>query len=115
MEQYLPYVVSVISALISGIITYMAAWRQTKNEIEKLIKQHELDMESLREKNQMELEKMNIEHRHELELIEKEYEQKIGSDFMNNMMSEVMKYPEVKGQIISGMNKTSGKKDRRGR
>lgn len=110
MEQYLSYAVSIICALISGIVTYAVSRRQTKNEIEKLIKQHELDMESLREKNQMELEKMNIEHRHELELKEKEFEQKLSSDFMNNMMSEVMKYPEIKGQIISGMSKSSRKK-----
>lgn len=110
MQNYLPYVVSIVCAMISGVVTYAVSRRQTKNEIEKIIKQHEFEMESLREKNQMELEKMKIEHKHEIELQEKEFEQKIGADFMNNMMSEVMKYPEIKGQILSGIKKNSKNK-----
>ena len=105
MEQYLSYAVSVICALISGIVTYAVSRRQTKSEIEKLVKQHELDMESLREKNQMEVERISIEHKHELELKEKEFEQKLSSDLIINIMSEMIKDPKIKGQILAGMNK----------
>lgn len=105
MEQYISYAVSVICALISGIVTYAVSRRQTKGEIEKLVKQHELDMESLREKNQMELERIGIEHKHELELKEKEFEQKMSSDLINNIMSEMIKDPKIKGQILASMNK----------
>lgn len=44
MTDFLPYIVSVICALISGFITYGVARRQMKAEIQKIEKQHELNL-----------------------------------------------------------------------
>lgn len=55
MENVLPYVVSVITALISGICAFVAAKAQSgaalesvketnRHDIEKLLRQHEIDM-----------------------------------------------------------------------
>ena len=36
MDKYLPYIVTIICTLISGFISYFAARRQSKADIEKL-------------------------------------------------------------------------------
>ena len=68
MNIYLPYIVSVICAAIAGFASYAVARKQAKADIERLIKQHELDIEKEREKFTMEKEKMELEHKHQLEL-----------------------------------------------
>ena len=50
METYLPYIVSVICATIAGFASYAVARKQAKADIQKLEKQHELDIEKEREK-----------------------------------------------------------------
>ena len=50
MEKYLPYIASTACAIISGISSYIAARRQAKSDLHKLMKQHELDIEKEREK-----------------------------------------------------------------
>ena len=67
MEEYLPYIVTVICSMISGFGSYFAARRQAKTEIQKLQKQHELDLEAEREKFKMEKEKMELVHKQEME------------------------------------------------
>lgn len=42
LNEYMPYFTSIICALISGIVTYIVSRKQTKNEINKLIKQHRI-------------------------------------------------------------------------
>ena len=60
METYLPYIVSVICAAIAGFTSYSVARKQAKADIQKLEKQHELDIEKEREKFAMEKEKMEL-------------------------------------------------------
>ena len=48
MNIYLPYIVSVICAAIAGFASYAVARKQAKADIERLIKQHELDIEKER-------------------------------------------------------------------
>ena len=45
MNIYLPYIVSVICAAIAGFASYAVARKQAKADIERLIKQHELDID----------------------------------------------------------------------
>lgn len=68
MEQYLPYIVTILCSLISGVASYLASRRQTKADLEKLQKQHELDIEKEREMFEMQKERMELEHKHQLEL-----------------------------------------------
>ena len=107
MENYLPYIVSVVCALISGFTSYAVARRQSKEDIRKT---YELDLENEKEKHKLEIDKLELEHKHQLELQQKQFENQLGSDMMNTLISEAMKMPEVKKQISQGMNITGNKK-----
>lgn len=117
MQTILPYIVSIIVALISGGASYAAARRSSKVELEalkesnkhdlnKLMEQHKVDIDSLERKHKMDIEKLNLEHAHQMELREKEFELSLGS----SMVSEVMKMPEIRQQISKGFNGKNGKR-----
>ena len=99
MSTYLPYIVSVICALIAGITSYAVARKQTKADIQKLEKQYELDLEKEREKFTMEKEKMELEHKHQLELKQKELENQLGTDMVSTLMKEYMRSPAGQAQM----------------
>lgn len=105
MQEYLPYIVSIICAAISGFASYSVARKQAKNDLDIISKQHEVDLEALERKHQMEVEKINLEHKHQLELREKEFEAQLSS----SLITEAIKLPEVRQQISRGM-KNSGRK-----
>ena len=79
LSEYMPYFTSIICALISGIVTYIVSRKQTKNEINKLIKQHELNLESQRKQYEHEIAILNLEHEHQLKLKDKELENKLSN------------------------------------
>lgn len=110
MNEIMPYVVSIVSALIAAISSVVISRKTTRGEIEKLIKQHELDIETEREKHRNELEKKEVEHKYQLELMQKEMENRLGTDMMNTIMAEAMRTPEIRNQISQGFRKYSGKK-----
>ena len=105
MEQYLPYIATVVCSVISGIASYSASRRQAKADLEKLQKQHELELEKEREKFSMEKEKMELEHKHQLELQQKEMENQLGSDVISTMMKEYMRSPEGRAQMRGASKK----------
>lgn len=109
METYLPYIVTVLCSLISGFASFFASRRQSKAELQKLQKQHELDIEKERELFAMEKEKMELEHRHQLELKQKEMENQLGANLTNTLITEAMKMPEVRQQFAQGV-RNNGKK-----
>ena len=111
MEQYLPYIVTILCSLISGIASYLASRRQTKADLEKLQTQHELDIEKEREMFTMQKERMELEHKHQLELKQKELENQLGANFTNTLLTEAMKMPEVRQQFAQGV-RNGGKKHR---
>lgn len=110
MDMYLPYVVSIVCALISGITSYLVSRKQMKVELEKLNTQYKLDIEKEREKFSMEKEKMELEHKYELEKQQKEFENQLGGNFVNTMITETMKMPEIRRQIMQGMSTSKKKK-----
>ena len=110
----MPYIASVICALISGVVTYLVSRKQTKSEIQKLEKQHQLDIEKEREKHIMELEKIEMQHKYEMELKDKEMANQIGGNALNSIISSVMDTPEVKQEIAKSV-KTSNNKSTKGK
>ena len=107
MSTYLPYVVSIIVAIISGLFSYMLASKKcrteinslkesNKHEIDRLMQQHKLDIESLERKHELEVEKMELEHKHQLELVQKQAENDMGSTLINSMVQTAMKTPEAR-------------------
>ena len=109
MSVYLPYIVSIICAAIAGFTSYAVARKQAKADLQKLEKQHELNLEKERELFAMEKEKMEIEHSHQLELVQKEMENNLGASLTNTILMEALKMPEVRQQITQGMKSSSKK------
>ena len=101
MQELLPYIASVLCAVISGVSSYAIARKQSKNDLKIIVKQHEVDLKALERKHQMELEKLHLEHQHQLELQEKDFEAKLSS----SLLTEAMRMPEVRQAITSGMKK----------
>lgn len=104
IKEYLPYIVSVVVALISGIGSYIAAAKKchsdmnalkesNAHEIKRLMEQHKLDIDSLEREHKMEMEKLELEHKHQLEMKDKEMETSMGSSIINTMMDAAMKTP----------------------
>ena len=101
MQNYLPYIVSILCAFVSGISSYFVARKQSKHDIEVIVKQHEVDLEALERQHQMEVEKIDLEHSHQMELKEKDFETQLSS----SLLSEAMKLPAIRQQISQGMKK----------
>lgn len=87
--------------------------QKTKADMQKLVKQHELDIEKEREKYAMEKERMEIEHRHQLELLQKESENTLGTSVTNTLITEAMKIPEIREQFSQGVKNGSKRKIKR--
>lgn len=109
MEQYLPYIVTVLCSVFSGIASYSVSRRQAKADLEKLQKQHELDIEKEREMFAMQKERMELEHKHQLELKQKEMENQLGTDLVSTMIKEYMRSPAGQAQMRSSASKKKGK------
>ena len=104
LQDYMPYIVSIVCALISGIASYCVARKQTKSDMYKLEKQFQLDLEKEREKFEMEKEKMEIEHRYQMELKQKELDNALSGAMVSSVMTEAMKNPDIQRQIQSGIS-----------
>ena len=91
----MPYIVAVLCSLISGFASYLTSCRQSKSDIQELVKKHELDIEKERERFAMEKEKIEIEHKHQLELKQKEMENQLGTDLIATITKEYVHSPEV--------------------
>jgi len=101
MQEYLPYIVSVVCALISGLTSYLVTRKKAKNDLSTIVKQHEVDLEALAIKHQMEIEKINLEHSHQIELQEKDFEAR----FSSSLITEAMRIPQIRQQISQEMIK----------
>lgn len=82
------HIFSIITALISGIITYLVARNGNKKDIEilkiqniadmeKLMNQHKIDIEAMKEKHKLELELKEVEQKYKLEILKLENENEI--------------------------------------
>ena len=82
------HIFSIITALISGVITYLVARSGNKKDIElvkiqnnadmeKLMNQHKIDIEAMKEKHKLELELKEVEQKYKLEIIKLENENEI--------------------------------------
>lgn len=109
-KDILPYIVSVVSSLIAGVSSWLVSRKQTKEDLEKLEKQHELDIQKERELFQMEKEKMEMNHQHQLELLEKENKNALSAGVIKTILAEAMKNPAIQQQITQS---TNGRNNRR--
>lgn len=105
MKDFLPYIVSIVSAVISGCASYFISRKQFKEDLKRLEKQHELDIEKEREMFKIEKEKMELEHQYKMELLQKEAENKMGSEIINTLFSKAMDNPEIQNQLSQGIKR----------
>jgi len=105
MEKYLPYIVTIVCSIVSGLISYFASRAKSKADTDRLVKQYELDIENEREKFKMEKERLEIEHKHQLELMQAEAD----NNLSNTIITEAMKIPEVRQQVSQGVRNGSRK------
>lgn len=117
LTEYLPYIISILVALISGVVSYAAACKKAKAELEvvraesehdlnKLMEQHKLDLDAIRKKHELEIEKINLEHKHQMELKQMELNSQLG----NGLISEFMKMPAVREEVTKGIKSSMHKK-----
>ena len=117
MIDYLPYIVSVLVAVVSGIASYAAASKTARKELEvvkeankhdmqKLMEQHKIDIDSLERTHQMNIERMKLEHQLELERSQHSFD----NNFTAELIKEAMKMPEVRNQIAQGIKKGINRK-----
>ena len=109
----LPYIFSAFSALVAGLWSYFGARKQAKDEINRLVKQHELDLDTQKKVFEMEKEKMELEHKHKLEIVQQEIGVKAGADIMTSVFSAALNTPEAKQQISQEMRKRNNKNKRK--
>ncbi len=91
------YIFSVITAVISGMVTYLVARNNNKKDIEiiniqnkadteRLMNQHKVDIEAMKEKQKLELELKEVEQKYKLEIMKlgNENEIKRSTEIANN-------------------------------
>lgn len=120
MEEYMPYVVSVLTALISGVASVYIASKRASSElqaleqkgaqdIERLMHQHEVDIDSMEKAHQLELEKMKAQHQLELESMEKQVANEASSQIIVGLFSQLLSNPEMQQILMDQMKDSSGK------
>lgn len=121
MEEYMPYVVSVLTALISGAASVYIASKRASSElqaleqkgaqdIERLMHQHEVDIDSMEKAHQLELKKMKAQHQLELESMEKQVANEAGSQIIVGLFSQLLSNPEMQQILMNQMKDNPGKR-----
>ncbi|MHB8962575.1 MAG: hypothetical protein ACYC5K_05410 [Saccharofermentanales bacterium] len=105
MNIYLPYIASILCALISGFASYAKTRKQVKVDIRKLQKQYELDMEKEREKFVMEKARMEMDHKNQLELNQAQSGNKLIADMISTMTKEYLHSPTGQAQMRTASSK----------
>lgn len=106
MKELLPYIVSVLVAVITGFISYITSrvkaktdirtlQEQNKHELERLMHQHALDIESLEKQHKFEIDRLELEHKHNMEYKQKEQESSILNGVLQSTFSEVLRTPDA--------------------
>ena len=114
LKGFMPYIVSILTAIISGISSYCLSKRNFKNEVEtikinneheinKLMEQHKIDIENLKEKHILEMDAKSKEYEHEKEILELKSKNNINEknqEMMSSAMSGIL--GNVVNDVISG-------------
>lgn len=107
--------IAIVPAAISGVVSYLIATKNCKNEIdtlktsnkheiEKLMKRHEIDIESLKEKHKLDMETKEKEHQLRIEEIKVKNEQEMlkkEKELSNSAMYSIM--GDATKELFSGM------------
>lgn len=114
LKEFMPYIVSILTAIISGISSYSLSKRNFKNEVEtiklnneheikKLMEQHKVDIDNLKEKHKLEMEIKEKDFQHEKEMQQLKSKSIIdekNQELMNTALSGVV--ADVFKDVMSG-------------
>ncbi|MGN0622969.1 MAG: hypothetical protein ACI4JA_03345 [Oscillospiraceae bacterium] len=128
MKEIMPYVISVLTALISMIVSIYVCNRNCKNEIKKLKLQNEQDIQKIQKQHENDLETMTLQHQQEMEkleqiqthVMEKQREEAalkavtgITETFTENLTNSILDAPAVKNEINKQANNAFVRKKNR--
>ena len=105
MKEYLPYLVSILTAVLSAIVSITVCKKQTKTEIDKIKEQSKANIELEREKLQLEKEKIELEHKLELEKIHTQNDDAFASGITDKLLDMAFQNPDVQKQFADGIKK----------
>jgi len=116
-ELIVQLIIGIVPAIFAGIVSYIVSLKKckseiktmdisNKHEIDKLMKQHEIDIEALKEKQKLDLEKLEKEHELKMKEIKLQSEQEIlkkEKELSNSAMYSTMQgsLESVMGNIFS--------------
>ena len=73
LKEFMPYIVSILTAIISGISSYSLSKRNFKNEVETIKLNNEHEINKLMEQQKVDIDNQKEKHKLEMELKEKQY------------------------------------------
>lgn len=135
-ELIVQLTIGIVPAIFAGIVSYIVSLKKckaeiktmdisNKHEIDKLMKQHEIDIESLKEKQKLELEKLDKEHdlkmkemklQSEQDILKKEKELSNSAMYttmqgsLESLMGNVFSSPEVQEEFSKQIKESLKKK-----
>lgn len=128
MKEALPYIISILTALISMFVSIYVCNRNCKNEINKLKLQNKQDIQKIEKQHKNELETMKLQHQQEMEKlsqmqtheIEKQREEvtlkavtNMAESITESVTSSILDTPAVKNEINKQANNAFVRKKNR--
>lgn len=112
--EAMPYIVAVLTAIISGLISYLLAIKkgndeirqlkiQNQNDLEKLEKQNKLDIEKQKEIFYLELEKQKLAHQNNLETLDKQGSNAMAQQLTTSLLGGLFTNPEGITQLLGSL------------
>ena len=100
LKEFMPYIVSILTAIISGISSYSLSKRNFRNEVETIKLNNEHEINKLMEKHKVDIDNLKEKHKLEMKLKEKEYVHEKNQELMNIALSEVV--VDILKDVMSG-------------
>ena len=98
VKYILPYVVTLVTAVFTGLISYFSAIKKCKLDndvkIKEMQEQHKLDLESQKEIFKLEIEKINLQHQNELEKMKIDSNNQLTNNLANSFMTTLFQNPK---------------------
>lgn len=109
VQYVLPYLITLVVAVVSGFISYFSAIKKCKLDNEVKIKeiqeQHKLDLDNQKEMFKLEIEKINLQHQNEIEKIKLESQSQLTNNLTSTLLNSILAKPDTLNDIISLANK----------
>ena len=109
VQYILPYIVTLITAISTGLISYFSAIKKSKLDndvkIKEIQEQHKLDLEIQKEIFKLEIEKINLQHQNELEKMKVDSNNQLTNNLANSFVNTLFQNPQNIQDLIDLGNK----------